>query len=565
MKNYFNTYLKLYCNFILRDRIYLSIENKNIIHTMFSSLRFFIRCMIMLFFLNLSALPMDLEENDDIQLTISPTTKLKDKEDDKGTSRISLLENDELLTESSHLSQNSKEKLVPFLEWVEQQILEDPKETQCSKFLGVTGLGIGLIAAYASFPLAGDFGILVAKALGSQNAKLEKAIYVLCGINAAIPSMALNSVATRSQFKRLAEKSNRDDELSGNYKKIKALKFLAHGLGLFSAVSSGYVGYLVSKDFPLPFQILFTACAYGGCYMFTVESQKRISTLLVNRSTHSKASNLKRENLRERLVKAMKSISSMDKEKFNTAYNELFNNLEVENLEEKHVSTLNKIKNLLNLGKEELELKPASKGTSFGGKVVTVIGALIGTAETYVAFSLVNDATPFLCDAVGINNPVAKNVISKTFASLACIPWGSLDIEGVCGSFSRIYRSFFYKDHQYAKEFVKPTVKKTITGFSVWGGISAAIPPTYLAIQATKGLPLALRIIISGATFLCPATVLEQALEEMLDQGWTWIKSFKSDSIEKHREKLVKAIEKIYFKINELPDGTIDSMYKHLK
>lgn len=560
MKNNYKINLSSFFSFSQNTQLSILLKIRNTSKKMFSYLHFVIFFLFLLFFPKLPAITMDLDDNDreEIQLTLSPSTKTKNKE-----YKRTIFLSDELLTESSSLLQKSEKLLIPFLEWIDNQILEEPKETKISKFLGITGLGIGLCAAYGSFPLGGDFGVLIVKFLGSQNAQFQKAIYILFGVNAAIPSMALNSVATRHQFKRLAEKPVREDELSSNNKKkIKVLNFLAHSLGFFAAISSGYVGYLVSKDFPLPIQVLITASTYIGCYMFTVESQKRVSKLMVNLSSYSKASALKRENLKKRLIQAMKSISSMDQEKFNKIYNEFFNNLQ-DGLGDKHSNTLNKIKDLLNLGSEEPELQTASKYTSFGEKIVTVVGALIGTAETYLAFSLVNDVTPFLCDTVGISDPVSKNVISKTFATLASIPWGCLDIEGVCGRFSRIYHSFFYKDRQYTKEFVSPGVKKGIGCFSVWGGISSALPPTYLAIQVTKGLPMAIRIVVSGATFLCPASILTQAVEEMLDQGWTWIKSFRSDSIEKHKEKLVKAIEKIYFKINELSDETINSMHRH--
>jgi hypothetical protein len=454
--------------------------------------------------------------------------------------------------------------LIPFLRWMECELIQQNKPTKSMKIAGATGLMVGLLAACVSFPLAGNFGILVVEAMGSRNSAANTLAYILCGVNAAIPSMALNSVATRSQFQRLVSSSSLESTLLLPSNTLKFLNNLSHFLCFFSAMSPCYVGYLVSEGFPWPVRILFMGPAYIGCYMFTVGSQKRLSKSLVHSLEQKNETMPKRQRIQESLIKSMKMISTMQKEDFDDVYNKFFTVLETQATEDSYQSRLRKIKSLLDIGKESEELTPRSNCNINGKKLVGVLGSIIGTAETYLAFSLVEEATDVLCNSIGIYDPATKSVLGKTFGSLACIPWGALYIEGVKGRFTRIYDSVFNKSRSYQKEFVSLPVNTCISRFAIWGGVSAAIPSVYLSLQTTKTLPLGLRIILGGAIFLCPSTVLTEALEIMLNQGWGWVKSFRTDSLEFHKEKLIQAMRSIYLKIDEMPDSIIDSLDNEL-
>lgn len=456
-----------------------------------------------------------------------------------------------------------KSAITPFFQWMENELIQQQRQTKTFKISGYVGLSIGAFAAYSSFPLAADFGELLVDWMGNQNSMGRGFGHYIFGIDAAIPSMALNVVATRQQFQDLLSSNS---NLLGLYedKVFKGFKITAHILGLFSAMSSGYVGYLVSKDFPTPVTILLTSSAYLGCYMFTVESEKRLLRASFNYFRQKKKTQFMRQKLQIGLLKSMKIIPKMEQEEFNLNYEEFFKQCLSQEKDEVYQNNLRKFQVLLKLGEASEELPTPSKWNNYGRIGVEVLGSIIGAAETYVAFKLVEEATLFTFDSTGVENEETRNYVSKLFASLACIPWGTLDIEGVKGRFVRIYNSLFNKELNYQKEFVKPSVKTGISAFSVFGGCSAAIPATYLAIQTTEDFPLGVRISLSAATFLCPATVLTEALEIMLDQFWSWIKSFRKDSLELHKEKLIKVMEKTYLKIGELSDSMIESLYKEV-
>ena len=457
------------------------------------------------------------------------------------------------------------ESLIPFLKWLESDVMGNTVTTKSMKVAGFSGLGVGLIAAYASFPLAGDFAVLLSQKLGLTS---TDAMYVIFGINAAIPSMALNSIATQHEFQSLVSPAGIEDQLFKKTTLLKSVDFVAHIFSVFAAMSSGYVGYMVSENFPLPLNILFTACAYGGCYTFTAESQKRISRSLVCFSNQEKRNRFKRKALHDALVLSAKQVSTLPRESVEEIYERLYTAASpytAENSEKAHLEHSEKLRTLLSIGIRMPPLVPRSKCNVFGEKVVKSLGTFIGLAETYVAFSLVDEVTELLLGSViGINDSSTIKAISYTVSSLACIPWASLDVEGVTGRFNRIYHGLFNKNESYQEEFVNPRVRKIISRFSAWGGVSSAIPPTYLAIKTTEGLPLGARAIISAATFLCPTAVLTEALDTMLYRGWNWIKTFKNDSLEKQKERIVMSLRSVLVKIEEFPDSIIGPLYNML-
>lgn len=453
---------------------------------------------------------------------------------------------------------DAPKSLDPFLKWLELDVLSPPSSNTYMNILGTIGFGIGMIAAYSAFPLAGEFAQFITELIGCGR---SQAFYIILGINAAIPAMALNSVATRHHFQSLISSKQGAKDLFPSNKKILSFSMTAHALSLFAALSSGYVGYLVSKDFSLGWTVLFTACAYIGCWMFTAESQKRIARSLVYRSEQNKENNFKREKLESVLILSAHAVPNLNNQQIDRIYSTLFSKAETAS---NNQLIFKKLAILLAMGKNMPMLQTPSNCKVYTGVIIKALGAIIGAAETYVAYSLVQDVAQIICKGLSIRDEGASSALSNVAAGLACIPWACLDIEGVIGRFSNIYNYVFNKQLFFQTEFYSPAVQTAITTFSVWGGVSAAIPPTYLAIKTTENFPLAIRILISTATFCCPAAVLTEALNTMLNQGWNYVKKHKKLSLKLKRERIVDAFKLILIHLNEFPDSTISALYTQL-
>lgn len=464
------------------------------------------------------------------------------------------------------------EIIKPFLDWARTNVIQIPEITKLSRAFSIIGFVTGSAGVYAFFPLGGSFSITVSDFLKIDDNNYRKILYVLFATDAIIPMIALSGLATKNHFQKLASPSQEYKLITKKNKSLlrKGLISAAYLLGMFAAITPAYVTSDILKDEPLWLRVLMSIPAYLGGFMYKIDAEKRLLDKTFNTLSMGKTELIKnmRISLKNNLSSSISKIVTIENEQLELMFNEI---LEKDYFEDPELSiqeqTMHRIKSMFlnrQCSNAEGQFIEQPRFKKYSKKIASTSGFVIGAISSYTYYTLGEGAGLVICDWLGLSDPMVKKIISKFIASLVIVPWAALGAEATKNRFEQIYCSFFNKENSSIGEQTYPKLRKAIYAYSIFGGASAAIPLTYLAIKATEDISLSTRVMLVIPAFLGPAAVRTNAINLVLNQGLNWVNGFRRETSASKRDKLINAMSTISTALDKLPDEQITELYENI-
>ena len=450
-----------------------------------------------------------------------------------------------------------------FTQWVTEAIFSTSLESTCVKLVGIIGFIWGAIGIYAFYPLGYDFG----KKIGDLTNKLnEDVLAIVFGIASIIPMVALAGLATRSQFKALV--ASRPKHRFPSKRRYRCLYrtsiFMAYVFGGFAAVAPFYVTDSVLQDKNLSLRMSMSITAYVAGFMYKVEAEIALFNRFFNYYTMGKEPIIveKRLFLKQRFQTAVDIITELtDTNSVQILFNKLFNR--PISIQTNAVSQLLQFSN----NADDIVLTndlQQQKKYAFGEKFISILGVILGATSAYTYYTIGESAAETICDSLGLQTEKQCKFFKNVFASIVVVPWGALGIWYTQKRFEEFYQYWFGSSQK--NNTPVNCVQRSITITAWIAGSTAAIPLTYLALEATRDLESAWRVILVLTAFVGPTCIRASAFGKLLNNILQWCRDCQTPqlTVYKMRERCKQAALMLVDAMDKVDDEIVKKLYDSL-